>query len=543
MARVLIDDRDIESAVTVRQAAEADGHTTEIISSIDGLDRSLAGEGAVAFVSTGDPADSATVSMLRIVSSRVPRPPVIMVTKVEEDADPREGVAGIDTWLLPDQLIVAPPDPQEVQVALTQQIERYELQVETGIVGRTDGILEVIERIHMLAPVNSTVLITGESGTGKELAARGIHRFSPRRGKPFIAVNCAAIPETLLESELFGHEKGAFTGATSRRRGMFELADQGTLLLDEIGEMPLPLQTRLLRVLETQRFMRVGGDSEISVNVRVITATNRDLRQAVAEGTFRRDLYYRLNVLHLDLPPLRDRPSDIPILVRRFIEDFSRQHDREFKGLSGEAMEILLEYSWPGNVRELRNLIESMVVLAPGAIIRADDIPPDIRYSSGRSMLPGSNVSSLPRYELPEGEAGAAALQLPQIEFLFRTLVEMKIDLEDLRSEFDRFRTRYREEGSDHSQALGPEFQAIEVRGRDLVQPGGEDMTWGGSGGSVPDGTTIAIGPEMTMADIEREAIAMALRESDGNRRKAAERLGIGERTLYRKLKEFGIDA
>ena len=542
MARVLIDDRDIESAVAVRQAAEADGHTTEIISSIDGLDRSLAGEGAVAFVSTGDPADSTTVSMLRIVSSRVPRPPVIMVTKVEEDADPREVVAGIDSWLLPDQLIIAPPDPQEVQVALTQQIERYELQVETGIVGRTDGILEVIERIHMLAPVNSTVLITGESGTGKELAARAIHRFSPRRGKSFIAVNCAAIPETLLESELFGHEKGAFTGATSRRRGMFELADQGTLLLDEIGEMPLPLQTRLLRVLETQRFMRVGGDSEISVNVRVITATNRDLRQAVEEGTFRRDLYYRLNVLHLDLPPLRDRPSDIPILVRRFIEDFSRQHDREFKGLSGEAMEILLEYSWPGNVRELRNLIESMVVLAPGAIIRADDIPPDIRYSSGRSMLPGSNVSSLPRLELPEGEAGASALQLPQIEFLFRTLVEMKIDLEDLRSEFDRFRTRYREEGSDHSQVLGPEFQAIEVRGRDLVQPGGDDTTVSGSG-AVPDGTTLSIGPEMTMADIEREAIAMALRESDGNRRKAAERLGIGERTLYRKLKEFGIDA
>jgi DNA-binding NtrC family response regulator len=541
MARVLIDDRVIESTVAVRQAAEADGHTTEIISSVDGLDRSLEGAGTVAFVSTGDPSDSTTVNMLRIVSSRVPRPPVIMVAEVEEGEDPREVVSGIDIWLLPDELIIAPPDAQEIQVALTQQIERYELQVETGIVGRTDGLLEVIERIHMLAPVNSTVLITGESGTGKELAARAIHRFSPRRGKPFIAVNCAAIPESLLESELFGHEKGAFTGATSRRRGMFELADRGTLLLDEIGEMPLPLQTRLLRVLDTQRFMRVGGDSEISVNVRVVAATNRDLRQAVEEGTFRRDLYYRLNVLHLDLPPLRDRPSDVPILVRRFIEEFSSQHDREFKGISGEAMEILLDYSWPGNVRELRNLIESMVVLAPGAVIRADDIPPDIRYSSGRSMLPGATVTSLPRYELPEGEAGASALQLPQIELLFRTLVEMKIDLEDLQSEFERFRTRYRETGMDTAPTLGPEVQAIEVRGRDLVQPGREGMTWG-EGDSDPEGTTIAVGPEMTMADIEREAIAMALRESDGNRRKAAERLGIGERTLYRKLKEFGID-
>ena len=541
MARVLIDDRDIESALAVRQAAEADGHTTEIISSIDGLDRSLAGDGTVAFVSTGEPSDSTTVNMLRIVSARVPRPPVIMVTGVDGGEDPREVVSRIDTWLLPDELIVAPPDAQEVQVALTQQIERYDLQVETGIIGRTDGILEVIERIHMLAPVNSTVLITGESGTGKELAARAIHRFSPRRGKPFIAVNCASIPETLLESELFGHEKGAFTGATSRRRGMFELADQGSLLLDEIGEMPLPLQTRLLRVLETQRFMRVGGDSEITVNVRVIAATNRDLRQAVEQGTFRRDLYYRLNVLHLDLPPLRDRPSDIPLLVRRFIEDFSRQHDREFKGLSGEAMEILLDYSWPGNVRELRNLIESMVVLAPGAVIRADDIPPDIRYSSGRSMLPGQTRTSLSSYELQEGDSGTAALDLPQMEFLFRTLVEMKIDLEDLRSEFERFRTRYRSTGGDHAPALGPESQAIEVRGRDLVQPRGEEMEWGN--GSMPDGTTIAVGPEMTMADIEREAIAMALRESDGNRRKAAERLGIGERTLYRKLKEFGIES
>jgi DNA-binding NtrC family response regulator len=542
MARVLIDDRTIESAIAVRQAAEADGHTTEIISSIDGLDRSLTGGGTVAFVSTGDPADPKTVNMLRIVSSQVPRPPVIMVTDVEEGEDPRSVVSGIDTWLLPDQLIPAPPDPQEVQVALTQQIERYELQLETGIVGRTDGILEVIERIHMLAPVNSTVLITGESGTGKELAARAIHRYSPRRGKPFIAVNCASIPETLLESELFGHEKGAFTGATSRRKGMFELADQGTLLLDEIGEMPLPLQTRLLRVLETQKFMRVGGDSEISVDVRVIAATNRDLRQAVEEGTFRRDLYYRLNVLHLDLPPLRDRPSDIPILVRRFIEDFSRQHDREFKGLSGEAMEILLEYAWPGNVRELRNLIESMVVLAPGAVIRADDIPPDIRYSSGRSMLPGSTASSLSGYEIPEDESGTSALQLPQIEFLFRTLVDMKIDLEDLRSDFDRFRTRYREADPDLGAGLSPEVQAIEVRGRDLVQPTSDDVTWSESA-RIPDGTTIAVSPEMTMADIEREAIAMALRESDGNRRRAAERLGIGERTLYRKLKEFGIDS
>jgi DNA-binding NtrC family response regulator len=540
MAGVLIDDRDIESALAVRSAAEADGHTTEMVSSPDRLDRMLAGDETVALVLTGDPGSSMTDEMLRIVSSHVPRPPVILVGRIADGEDPRDLVAGIETWLLPDELILAPPDPEEVQVALAHQIERYELQLETGIVGHTHGVREVLERIHMLAPVNSTVLITGESGTGKELAARAIHRLSPRRGKPFITLNCAAIPETLLESELFGHEKGAFTGATSRRRGMFELADRGTLFLDEIGEMPLPLQTRLLRVLETQKFMRVGADTEISVDVRIIAATNRDLRQAVEQGTFRRDLYYRLNVLHLDLPPLRDRTSDIPILVRRFIEEFSQLHDREFKGLSREAMQILLDYAWPGNVRELRNLIESMVVLAPGSIIGAEDIPPEIRFSSGRQLLPGSETGALPTLVGVDQDETGTGLQLPQVEFLFRTLVDMKIDLEDLRSEFERFRQRYRHEGSDRPSPIGPEPRSIEIRGRSLDDGPQSETPWEGL--DTPSAPAIAVGPEMTMSDIEREAIALALRESDGNRRKAAERLGIGERTLYRKLKEYGLE-
>ncbi|MCL7964736.1 MAG: sigma-54 dependent transcriptional regulator [marine benthic group bacterium] len=541
MAGVLIDDRDIESALAVRSAAEADGHTTEMVPTLDRLDRMLAGDETLALVLTGDPKAPGTTEMLRIVSSHVPRPPVIMVAHMPDGENPRDLLSEIETWLLPDELILAPPDPEEVKVALTQQIERYELQLETGIVGHTHGVRELLERIHMLAPVNSTVLITGESGTGKELAARAIHRLSPRRGKPFITLNCAAIPETLLESELFGHEKGAFTGATSRRRGMFELADHGTLFLDEIGEMPLPLQTRLLRVLETQKFMRVGGDSEISVDVRIIAATNRDLRQAVEQGTFRRDLYYRLNVLHLDLPPLRDRTSDIPILVRRFIEEFSQLHDREFKGLSREAMQILLDYSWPGNVRELRNLVESMVVLAPGSVIGASDIPPDIRFSSGRQLLPGSGAEVLPTLAGTDPAETGTGLQLPQMEFLFRTLVEMKIDLEDLRSEFERFRRRYPGEVEEGPAAIGNEPRSIEIRGRSLEAGGDPEPPWPGR--EEMPGPAIAIGPEMTMADIEREAISLALRESDGNRRKAAERLGIGERTLYRKLKEYGLEA
>ncbi|MBT8479816.1 MAG: sigma 54-interacting transcriptional regulator, partial [Gemmatimonadetes bacterium] len=349
---------DLESAVAVRDAAEADGHDVEMVESPGEVESRLrpASE-EMALVLTGGLDETVASKLSGVFSGAIPRPPLLAVVP---ERDPEE-LHRISRLFDLDEAIPAPPDPDEVQVALRTQLDRYRLQVETGIVGRTEAIREALDRIYLIAPVNSTVLITGESGTGKELAARAIHLVSPRRSKPFIAMNCAAVPESLLESELFGHEKGAFTGATSRRRGMFELADGGTLLLDEIGEMPLQLQTRFLRVLETRRFMRVGGDTEIRVDVRVIAATNQDLREAVRRGSFRRDLYYRLNVLHLELPSLRHRKPDIPILVRYFVREVSEAHDREFKGLAPEAMQILLEYDWPGNVRELRNLVESMV--------------------------------------------------------------------------------------------------------------------------------------------------------------------------------------
>jgi len=433
-----------------------------------------------------------------------------------------------------DEAIASPPDSDEVQVALRNQLERYRLQKETGIYGRTEAMREVLERVHLIAPVNSTVLITGESGTGKELAARAIHHLSPRRARPFIAVNCGAIPESLLESELFGHEKGAFTGATSRRKGMFELADGGSLLLDEIAEMPLHLQTRLLRVLEARRFMRVGGDVEIQVDVRVIAATNSDLRDAVRHGRFRRDLYYRLNVLHLELPALRHRKPDIPILVRRFVREVSEAHEREFKGLAPEAMQLLLEYDWPGNVRELRNLVESMVVLAPGSVIRAEDIPPEIRSGTGRSMLP------MPSIVPPEiGDPGVdghavPVVRMPQMEFIFRTLVEMKMDLEDLRAEFERYRQRH------------PELSGVVPEPDQMIQPieissiDSEDVE-ASENVNGPD-VSILLTPAMTMDDVEREVIRIALAAVGGNRRRAAERLGIGERTLYRKLRQYDLE-
>jgi DNA-binding NtrC family response regulator len=525
---------DLESAVAVREAAEADGHDVVMVEAIPEVESHLRpGIEEPALMITGGLDEDVATKVSGVFSGAIPRPPLLAVVP---ESDPEELRRVAQLFDL-DETIPAPPDPDEVQVALRSQLDRYRLQKETGIVGRTEAIREVLDRIHLIAPVNSTVLITGESGTGKELAARAIHSLSPRHMRPFIAMNCAAVPETLLESELFGHEKGAFTGATSRRRGMFELADGGTLLLDEIGEMPLPLQTRFLRVLETRRFMRVGGDTEIQVDVRVIAATNQDLRQAVSRGRFRRDLYYRLNVLHLELPPLRDRKPDIPILVRYFIRDVSETHDREFKGLAPEAMRILLEYDWPGNVRELRNLVESMVVLAPGSVIRAADIPPEIRSGRGSSLLPTPAIASAYELEALPEDGGSMAARIPQMEFIFRTLVEMKMDLEDLRAEFERYRGRHRELGSGASLENLPAAPIeITVHDGDLVASEEVDTV-------AEDVPTIRVTPDMTMDEVEREAIRIALEEMDGNRRKAAERLGIGERTLYRKLRQYDLDA
>jgi DNA-binding NtrC family response regulator len=529
LARVFVEMGDLESAVAVREAAAADGHDVEMVESLEEIEarlRPVAEE--MALVLTGMLDEGIASRLPGVFSGAIPRPPLLAVVP-ENDPEELRRVARLFDL---DEAIPAPPDPDEIQVALRTQLDRYRLQLETGIVGRTEAMREVLDRLYLIAPVNSTVLITGESGTGKELAARALHLLSPRRSKPFIAMNCAAVPESLLESELFGHEKGAFTGATSRRRGMFELADGGTLLLDEIGEMPPPLQTRFLRVLENRRFMRVGGDTEIQVDVRVIAATNQELREAVRHGRFRRDLYYRLNVLHVELPALRQRKPDIPILVRNFVREVSEAHDREFKGLAPEAMQILLEYDWPGNVRELRNLVESMVVLAPGAVIRAVDIPPEIRTGTGRSLLPTPSIASVVALEAVPGEEGAVAARIPQMEFIFRTLVEMKMDLEDLRSEFERYRGRHPE------LVGGPPLIDLEIEPIEISDSIADTVPASFSGDPA---RAIRLTPDMTMDDVERETIRIALEEVKGNRRKAAERLGIGERTLYRKLKQYEL--
>ena len=499
--KVLITLTDVEPAVRLNALLESTGIITEMVSPLDDMRGTLERFEPDVVVITGALLDTGNVQVVR--EELWAGVPVVGLSDVD-DVGMRERLRTIGYA----EVIAKPVSSDDVAAVVRRLLERRRLSQETGLSGDTEALREVLVKIEQIAPVTSTVLIEGESGTGKELVARGIHRLSPRRNKPFIAVNVGALAETLLESELFGHEKGAFTGAAERRLGRFELADGGTLFLDEIGDIPTSTQVKLLRVLEEREVTRVGGVHSIPVNVRVIAATNRPLRELVEEGAFRSDLYYRLNVLNMYLPPLRERKSDIPVLVRRFIAEFSRRHDKAFHGISADAMEMLARYPWPGNVRELRNLVESMVVLAPGHEIGVAGIPPHIRDGLTR-LLPV-------RLPLPNTGRGvlndsAQMLGSAELEFILRNLVELKVQVEDLRRRLD---------------------QAPVAAGQD---------GWLAGGGVEPLHArlpnTVEVVPGMTMAQIERAVIEATLRETRGNRRKAAELLGIGERTLYRKIR------
>jgi formate hydrogenlyase transcriptional activator len=258
------------------------------------------------------------------------------------------------------------------------------------IIGESAALKEVLKQLEVVAPTDSTVLIQGETGTGKELIARALHKLSGRRERTFVKLNCAAIPTGLLESELFGHEKGAFTGAIAQRIGRFELADGGTLFLDEVGDVPLELQAKLLRVLQEQEFERLGSTRTIRVNVRLVAATNRDLNQMVAEKQFRSDLYYRLNVFPITVPPLRERTADIPVLVRYFAQQYARRMNKRIETIPSEAMHVLSGYAWPGNVRELENFIERAVILSQGAQLQV----PVAELAKAKGMVP-SGIATL----------------------------------------------------------------------------------------------------------------------------------------------------
>ncbi len=275
----------------------------------------------------------------------------------------------------------------EKNQSLSAENEKLELALEklSKMIGEHDTMVQVNEIIDAVADTTASVLITGESGTGKELVAQAIHNKSSRNKSPFIAVNCSAFPRDLLESELFGHEKGAFTGAVKEKAGCFEMADNGTLFLDEIGEMPADTQAKLLRVLEEKNFRRLGGMKEISVDVRVVAATNRDIKAALDDGTLREDLYFRLSVMDVELPPLRDRISDLPLIANEFINNFNNKNNKQVKGFSDECLDILKKYHWPGNVRELRNLIERAVILCKGDTIAVEHLPKHIFYLNENS--------------------------------------------------------------------------------------------------------------------------------------------------------------
>jgi formate hydrogenlyase transcriptional activator len=264
-----------------------------------------------------------------------------------------------------------------------------------GVVGRSAALQRTLREVEVVAPTDSGVLILGETGTGKELIARAIHNLSARRNRPFIKLNCAAIPSGLLESELFGHERGAFTGAIMRKAGRFEVADKGTLFLDEVGDIPLELQPKLLRVLQEHEFERLGSIRTQLVDVRVVAATHRDLKQMVEDGEFRSDLYYRLHVFPLSVPPLRERREDIPLLVRHFVDEYARRMNRRIETIPAYAMESLTGYSWPGNVRELQNFIQRAVILSPGSVLR----PPLAELKQAAVQTPSTELSTLEEME------------------------------------------------------------------------------------------------------------------------------------------------
>ena len=520
--KVLITLTDVEPAVRLNARLEALDITTSMVSPFDDLRGEIQKAKADLIVFTGNLADPYNIQIAR--EQAWDGVPVIgLADVIDPELNDRLRAVGFV------EIFAKPISTDDLVDSVKRVLDRQRLASATGLIGESEAIREVLVKIEQFAPVSSTVVIEGESGTGKELVARAIHRMSPRRGKPFIAVNVGALPDTLVESELFGHEKGAFTGAAERRLGRFELADTGTLFLDEIGEIPPATQVKLLRVLEEREVTRVGGSTAIPIDVRVVAATNQPLRQRVAEGGFRADLYYRLSVLSIYLPPLRDRRTDIPLLVRRFIKEFSAQHDRPFHGISADSMQLLVDYSWPGNVRELRNLVESMVVLAPGHEIQPEDIPREIREGGNARFLP-VHIGPVVR--------GAEAAGGRELEFILRSLVELKLQVEELRRRIPT--------GADPARVFENGRAAPSISNGawvgDMAATPGEPGVRAIEGiSTAPQNPTITLAPGMTMADIERAAIEASLKHTRGNRRKAAEMLGIGERTMYRKLREYEI--
>lgn len=379
-----------------------------------------------------------------------------------------------------------------------------------GIIGESRAVQQIARAIEQVAPTDISVLIIGESGTGKELVAQAIHEQSQRKDKPLVVVNCGAIPEGILESELFGHEKGAFTGAVGTRKGYFELADTGTIFLDEIGEMPLSTQVKLLRVLEGKEFMRVGGTKTQSVDARVIAATNKDLERAVKGGEFREDLYYRLNAVDIRIPPLRERKEDIRLLVEKFSRDFSRENHIEFEGFTESAFRVMEDYPWPGNVRELKNTVESIIVLEKGNKVDEYALSRYLKFDHQRveRNLP------VPTYRSSE--------QVER-EFIYHALIDLKSEISKLRDDL------YQILLSERRPKSLPYYSEVIPRPPEIYSSENENEH---------EETDFE---DKTLEELERIMINRALEKFNGSKRKAAQSLGISERTLYRKIKEYDL--
>jgi len=395
------------------------------------------------------------------------------------------------------------------------------LQQSFGILGESEKIKEVIEMIDQISATDITILIMGESGTGKELIADAVHRRSLRKHQPFVKVNCGAIPAGILESELFGHVKGAFTGAIGERKGYFETANNGTILLDEIGEMPLETQVKLLRVLELGEFLPVGGSIGKKVDVRIIAATNKDLIDEIEQEKFRKDLYYRLKTVTIVAPALRHHSEDIPLLIEKFALDFANRNNIPFKGFSPSAIHVLENYSWPGNIRELKNFVESMIVLEKGEVINSSMIAK--RLNIGR-RIPSSNLPMKISKSIDQAER---ELILQQIFLLRRDINDIKNavtgDLKPIA--FDASRSsaevqRFIAPALDEEESVEEE-SLLEMADDYLVNPN--------------------ILGKVSLEEVERELIQKTLKKFNFRKRQTAGALKISERTLYRKIKEYGL--
>ena len=400
------------------------------------------------------------------------------------------------------------------------KVDLQRLQKQSGIIGTSEKIYEVLGMIAQVAPVDISVLITGESGCGKEIIARSIHKHSKRSQTPMVIVNCGAIPEGIIESELFGHTKGSFTGASNDRKGYFEEANKGTIFLDEIGEAPLETQVKLLRVLETGEYMRVGDSKIRRTDVRVIAATNKNLSDLVKKNQFRQDLYYRLKTVNIHIPSLRERVEDINPFVERFALEFTRSNEIRYRGFMPDAIRVMKRYDWPGNVRELKNFVEKIMVLEKGERITADMV--------------NRELADVIKEPLMENERLPIAInktsEQAEIDIILRQLFSLKQDTELIRAILS----------SDNEQSflnVNPILPSEDLKIISSVADPNMEVTEDGQPLIRDD----AIG-EILMKDLEKEAIIRTLRFFNNNRRKTAKSLGVSERTLYRKIEDYKLE-